>query len=265
MTRLKVFVRLTLFAVICALITIVQWPLLRFYRGPKSFIAARWWQVAASRIFGVNVRVHGQPHEDGQTIYISNHISYIDIPTLGSVVKGVFVARGDLAGWPLFGFLATLQQTAFISRDRQNARAEKENLERLVKEGKNLILFAEGTSTDGTAVMPFKSSLFSLMFDETGAARNLMVQPVTIRVASVDGQPVENGPGPIRDSYTWHGDMTLAPHIMQRARGKGAVVDIFFHPPRSPAVYNGDRKALAADCYNDVARLISLPPTRQAA
>lgn len=253
MTRLRVWWRMLLFSLHCVWIVLAQWPLLRFYRGPKSFILPRIWQATAAKIFGVQVRVHGTPYEGGQTLYISNHISYIDIPTLGGVVKGVFVARADLAGWPVFGFLATMQQTAFISRDKKNARAEKENLERLVREGKNLILFAEGTSTDGTSVIPFKSSLFSLVFDDDGKARDLMVQPVTIAVAAIDGMPVEKGPGPLRDKYTWYGDMTLGPHIMQLAACKGAVVDITFHPPRDPAAYNGDRKALAADCYNDVA------------
>ncbi|MBU0800050.1 MAG: 1-acyl-sn-glycerol-3-phosphate acyltransferase [Alphaproteobacteria bacterium] len=252
MPRLRLILRLFLFTLICLLITIIQWPMLRIYRGPKSFIAARWWQIAAARIFGVTVRVHGTPYESGQTLYVANHISYIDIPALGSIIKGVFIARADLAGWPVFGFLGKLQQTAYISRDKKNARAEKENLERLVREGKNLILFAEGTSTDGTLVLPFKSSLFSLAFNDDGTARNVMIQPVTIALVSVDGQPVEPGAGPLRDSYTWHGDMTLGAHILARARALGAVVDITFHPPRNPAAYNGDRKALATDCYNDV-------------
>lgn len=252
-TRLKVWTRMVLFSLHCVWIVLTQWPLLRFYRGPKSFILPRIWQGAAAKIFGIKVRVHGTPYEGKQTIYVSNHISYIDIPTLGGVVKGVFVARGDLAGWPIFGFLATMQQTAFISRDKKNARAEKENLERLIREGKNLILFAEGTSTNGTAVVPFKSSLFSLAFNDDGSPRDLVIQPVTISLASVNGLPVEPGPGPLRDTYTWHGDMTLGPHIMQLAAANGAVVDITLHKPRSPADYNGDRKALAADCYNDVA------------
>jgi 1-acyl-sn-glycerol-3-phosphate acyltransferase len=253
MPRLKLYWRLFLFSIICVLITVTQWPMLRVYRGPLSFIFPRWWQAATCAIFGIKVRMHGTPYTAKQTLYISNHISYIDIPTLGSIVKGVFIARADLAQWPVFGFLGKLQQTAFISRDKKNARAEKENLERLIREGKNLILFAEGTSTNGTAVVPFKSSLFALVFDDNGHARSIMVQPVTIAVASVNGQPVEHGPGPLRDTYTWHGDMTLGPHIMQLARGNGAVVDITFHPPRDPAAYNGDRKALATDCYNDVA------------
>jgi 1-acyl-sn-glycerol-3-phosphate acyltransferase len=253
MTRLKVWFRLFLFSLNCVWITLLQWPMLRFYRGRYSFIAPRWWQAAATKIFGITIRVHGTPYEAKQTLYIANHISYIDIPVMGSLVRGAFVARADLAGWPLFGFLATLQQTAFISRDKNNARQEKENLERLIAEGKNMILFAEGTSTDGTNVLPFKSSLFALVYDENGKALDLMVQPVTISVASVDGRPVERGPGPIRDSFTWHGDMTLGPHIMARAAGTGAVVDVTFHPPYNPADFNGDRKALAAACYNDVA------------
>lgn len=250
--RVRLVWRLFLFTLICVLITITQWPLLRFTRGPKAFILPRLWQRAATRIFGVKVRVHGTPYDASQTLYVSNHVSYIDIPALGSIIKGIFIARGDLAGWPVFGFLGSLQQTAYISRDRKNARAEKENLERLIREGQNLILFAEGTSTDGAQVMPFKSSLFSLVFDESGAPLDIVIQPVTIAVASVDGQKVENGPGPVRDRYAWHGDMDLEPHLLQLARGKGAVVDITFHPPRRPAAYGGDRKALTADCYNDV-------------
>lgn len=256
---LRFAVRMALFTLICVLITLVQWPLLRVYRGKYSFIAPRWWQAAATAIFSVKIRRHGTPYDAKQTLYISNHISYIDIPTLGSIVRGVFVSRGDLASWPIFGFLATLQQTAFISRDKKNARAEKENLERLIAEGKNMILFAEGTSTDGTSVVPFKSSLFALVFRPDGTALDLMVQPVTINIVSVDGVPVEPASGPVRDLYTWHGDMTLRPHLLRMARGKGAVVDITFHAPLDPAKYNGDRKALAADCYDAVAGALPRP------
>lgn len=263
MAGFKSALRLFLFTLNCIWIIILQWPLLRFYRGPLSFIAPRWWQSLACKIFGVKIIVRGTPYDAQQTIYISNHLSYIDIPALGSLIKGVFIARGDLAEWPIFGFLGSLQQTAYISRDRKNARAEKENLERLIREGKNLILFAEGTSTDGSQVLPFKSSLFSLVYDEQGKALDIMVQPITIKLISVNGHPVEDGPGPLRDAYSWHGDMDLAPHIMQLARGKGAVIEVTFHPPRNPANYKGDRKALTADCYNDVASV--MPRLTQAA
>ncbi len=173
-------------------------------------------------------------------------------------------ARGDLSGWPIFGYLATLQQTIFVSRERKDAAAAKDMLDAVLRRGTNLIVFAEGTSSGGSAVLPFKSSLFGLAM-ENATGKPLLVQPVTISLLDVDGKPASNDA--TRDLYAWHGDMTLGPHIWNFAKLKGARIKVSFHPPRDAAAYD-DRKKLCQDCHNDVAGGLENPapaPLAQAA
>ena len=227
----------------------IQSVLLPFYRGPASYIVPWFFQRGIKNSFGIKTVVEGRPARDRQTIYVSNHLSYLDIPLIGSYVFGSFVARGDLSGWPLFGYMSKMQQTIFISRERGDAAEGKNQLEKQLKEGKNLIIFAEGTSSDGSAVLPFKSSLFGLAMEKP-AGNPLQVQPITISLLEVDGRPATCGA--VRDLYAWHGDMDLVPHIRQFAKLRGAKLKVTFHPPRDAASYT-DRKKLCQDCYDDVA------------
>ena len=121
----------------------------------------------------------------------------------------------------------------------------------MIADGKNLIMFAEGTSTDGAQVLPFKTAFFSLATDNS-EGRKLTVQPMTIALLAVDRRPALTSAD--RDLYAWHRDMTmpLAPHFWRLAKLRGATVLVRFHPPREAADYP-DRKALAAACQEDVA------------
>lgn len=181
-----------------------------------------------------------------QVILTSNHVSYLDIEVFSTVTPWSFVAKAEVAGWPLFGTLARLQQTAFTSRSRTDAHKDKNALSSMLAAGKNLIIFPEGTSSDGGQVLPFKSSLLSAALESP----NLLVQPVTLAVLEVDGKQACSGP--VRDLYAWHGDMTLPPHLWAFAKGKGARIRLIFHPPVDPASV-ADRKALTTLCQTIVA------------
>lgn len=255
MGTVRAIIRLALFAVLSAIIVGFQSLLLLFYRGQASYIAPQLFQKGTRRIFGIKAIVEGKPVRGRQTMFVSNHLSYFDIPALGSFVRGSFVARGDLSKWPVFGYMSKMQQTIFISRERTDAVAGKNMLEEILSEGKSIMIFAEGTSSDGSDVLPFKSSLFSLAL-ENPTGKPLLVQPVTISLLSVDGK--EATTSEIRDLYAWHRDMTLPPHIWQFARLKGATIKITFHPPRDAANYT-DRKSLCRDCYKDVLGGLVLP------
>lgn len=247
-------VRMFLWALLTAFVVGSQTVILPFYRGRASYYLPWFWQWGTCRIFGVKTIRRGTPVNDRQTMYVSNHLSYLDIPVMGSFVLGAFVARGDMSRWPLLGYMGKMQQTIYISRDRADAVEGKNALEEKLKEGANLIIFAEGTSSDGSKVLPFKSSLFSLAIDNP-AGKPLTVQPVTISLIDVDGHPAATTE--IRDLYAWHRDMTLPPHMWAVARRRGATVEVTFHPPRDAAAYS-DRKALCNDCYNDVAGGLAL-------
>jgi 1-acyl-sn-glycerol-3-phosphate acyltransferase len=232
----------------------LQILLLLFHRGEKSYIIPSLWQKIICAVFRIQVIVEGVPLHDRQTLFVCNHVSYLDIPVIGSVLQASFIAKKEVAGWPVFGFLSRLQQTAFISRSRGDAQKEKNALSTMIAEHKNLILFAEGTSTDGRAVAPFKSSLFSLTLDV--GQRPLMIQPVTLRLEEVDGRSPEDQT--VRNIYAWHGDMTMPPHLKGFAKSRGAVIRLIFHPPVDPKNY-ADRKILADACREAVQAGLTVP------
>ncbi len=213
-------------------------------RGPKSYVLPQLWHRIVCLIFGLKFKVIGKVYSGGQVMFISNHLSYLDIPVIGSVVRASFVAKQDVSGWPVFGYLSTLQQTAFISRSREDAAREKYALQTMLDDGKDLIIFPEGTSTDGREVLPFKSSLFALPM-ELAKKQPVVIQTVTVRLENAKTQEE-------RDLYAWHGDMEMPPHLWAVARSKGAQVTLVFHEPLNPLDFK-NRKELSAACHAAVA------------
>jgi 1-acyl-sn-glycerol-3-phosphate acyltransferase len=246
--NIKAAVRISLFVLCCLLIVIAQSLVLLFSKGDISYALPRLWQYTMCLVFGIKVKVKGTPNTGRQTLFVSNHISYLDIPVIGGILKASFVAKADVRKWPVMGYLCTLQQTAFISRNRSDAAKEKNTLSTMVKEGKNLIIFPEGTSSDGSSVLPFKSSLFGIAL-EKDSNKHLMVQPITLKILSVDGKIADTQE--TRDLYAWHGDMTMPPHLWAFAKSKGAEIGVTFHAPYDTKDFK-DRKKLAAMCHSDV-------------
>lgn len=251
MTRsLIAVIKALMFILWSLLVAPLQFVFLLFNRGPAAYILPHIWQRGVCRILGLRVVVEGTPDTARQVMFVSNHLSYLDIPVIASVLKASFIAKKDVSSWPVFGFLSTLQQTAFISRDRKDAKVEKNNLSSMIAAGKSLILFPEGTSTDGCDVVKFKSSLFSLAADPTTGAF-LPVQPISLIMDRVDGRVPADGPNDVRDVYAWHGDMTMGPHLWNFVKSRGATIRLIFHPVLDPQVYN-DRKLLAEAAWNQV-------------
>lgn len=241
--------KLTGFALLCLLVVPAQTLLLCLYKGRYAYILPHLWHKGVCAILGIRIETQGQPFTGSQVVYVSNHISYLDICALASVIRyGSFVAKKDVADWPVFGFLSTLQQTAFISRSRQDARNAAGDIETMLDDGKNLIIFPEGTSTDGQSVVPFKSSLFSVIMRE-----NLVIQPVTLKVLTADGRVPHTQDD--RDLYAWHVhmDTELPQHLWRFCQTRGAVLHITFHDIVSPGAFQ-DRKTLAKMCHDTVSK-----------
>jgi len=241
--------KIVLFALISLIVVPVQSLVLVFDKGPGSYIIPQQWHKALCFIFGIKIKYVGKPHTDGQTIFVSNHMSYLDILVLGTVLRASFVAKKDVASWPVFGFLSKLQQTAFISRSHVDARKEKNALDTMISDKKSLIIFPEGTSTDGREVIPFKSSLFSIALRNEQS--NIMIQPITLAMHQVDKHEITKQDD--HDLYAWHINMTtpLGEHLWRFARSKGAEIHIHFHTPVDANEYS-DRKILAKLCHEAV-------------
>ncbi|MGQ0664952.1 MAG: lysophospholipid acyltransferase family protein [Pseudomonadota bacterium] len=201
------------------------------------------------RLLGVRVEARGEISTARPTLFVVNHISYTDIMVLSSLIEVSFVAKREIASWPLFGLLARLQRTVFVARRRSGVAGERDDLARALAEGRNLVLFAEGTSGDGNRVLPFKSALFSVAEREVDG-RRLAVQPVTLAYTRLDGMPI----GRLwRPYFAWTGTASMLPHLW-RAVGLGRVtVSVEFHPTVVLSEF-GSRKALAGHCERIVGR-----------
>lgn len=219
-----------------------------FSRRIPNAIAALWSR-AGAWLCGLRLWTNGRPITTGGVVYVANHVSYLDIPVLGGLIDGTFVAKSEVSGWPLFGFLARLQRTVFVSRNPRNANDDIAKLRARLDCGDSLIVFPEGTSSNGRGVLPFKTSLFSAVRDRETETPYL-VQPVSISYPRyADGRPLILG---LQDHYAWYGEMTLADHLLGVFARKGALVEVTFHEPVRAADFEC-RKDLAQYCERLVA------------
>jgi 1-acyl-sn-glycerol-3-phosphate acyltransferase len=202
------------------------------------------------RIMGMHVTIRGHRSRVQPTLFIANHSSYLDIMVLGSLLPASFVAKAEIAGWPFFGTLAKLQRSVFVDRQRHNTQAQRDEMQKRIDSGENLILFPEGTSDDGTTVKPFRSALLSVAERRVGPDQMpLTLQPVSVSYTRLNGVPLGVG---LRPLVAWYGDMELAPHL-GRFLGLGDIeVVVEFHPTVTIESF-GSRKALTDHCFREVA------------
>ena len=200
-----------------------------------------------SRILGLDIEVRGEKSTARPTLFVANHSTYLDITVLAAVITGSFVAKAEVARWPFFGWLAKLQRTVFVDRRAANAATQRDEIARRLEAGDDLILFPEGTSSDGTGVLPFKSALFAVAQREIGG-RALTVQPVSLVYTRLNGAALTDD---LRPLVAWYGDMEMLPHFwgLLGLGSLNAVVE--FHPPVTIRDYPS-RKALAARCHDAV-------------
>ena len=237
--------RVAVFALWTPLAALVQAALL-VARPAAARGFGRFYWASIARCIGLSVRVIGQPARgERPIIFVCNHSSWLDIPAVGSLLAAPFVAKEEVAAWPIVGQIARLGRTVFVSRSRASLKAEGSEFEDRLRAGDDLILFPEGTSSDGSRVLPFNSSFFAAAF---GDAKPL-IQPVSIVYDRLAGLPVGHASRPV---FAWYGDMSLAPHAWRVAQFRGKRVTILLHRPLDPADFP-NRKALAGAAWQAVA------------
>ena len=201
----------------------------------------------ASRILGFDTTVIGTPSPLRPTLFVANHTSYVDIEILSGVTDVSFVAKSEVKRWPLFGWLARLQRTVFVDRRASTTHRQRDAILERLKEGGRLVLFPEGTSNDGSRVLPFKSALFAAVHSAS-LEHPITVQPVSIAYVTLDGLPIGRF---YRPFFAWYGDMDMASHLWTMV-GLGRVgVTVEFHAPVNPAAFP-TRRALAEHCWRVV-------------
>jgi 1-acyl-sn-glycerol-3-phosphate acyltransferase len=250
MRRLRAFLVLAVFFAF----TLPLMPLQLLFIATGSRYARtfpHWYHRQVCKIVGIRLNVDGEVAAEQGVLLISNHVSWIDITVLSAVAPVSFVAKQEVASWPFVSWLAKLQRSVFVDRNRRNEVGDKANeiLERLAS-GDHIVLFAEGTSSDGNSVLPFKTALFAAAkpMDGRRMGANVSAQTLALTYPKIYGLPLcRRG----RHVIAWYGDMDLASHAW-RLLGLGPIdANIRIGPP-VPLDSFPDRKALARYAEDEV-------------
>ena len=230
----------------------VQWLLDKMGLPGWGFIATNYYRVLV-RILGVRVRVAGEMVRDRAVLLVSNHVSWADILVIGSIAPVAFIAKAEVRNWVLVGITAKLQRTVFVDRAKrqQTGDAIAEIVSRLAG-GTSVVLFAEGTSSDGNHVLPFRSALVGAVREAGSRSESgILIQPMSICYTAINGIPMGRQHRPL---IAWYGDLAFVPHI-KALMDRGAVDAVVTFGEPFPADSTTDRKAMTKALEVNVRRL----------
>lgn len=204
----------------------------------------RFFHRIAARLLGFRVKVQGEMVKERPLLLVANHVSWSDIVVLSSVANVCFIAKSEVRKWPLFGTFAVLQRTVFVEREKKGRTAQQaSDIALRLAGGDAMVLFPEGTTSDGNRVLPFKTSLFGAAHSAIREAGEeaVIVQPVSIAYTGIHGMPMGRYHRPVA---SWPGDVQLMPHLKGILKEGAIDVEIRFgEPVRVSAETN--RKELA--------------------
>lgn len=165
------------------------------------------WHMIAAHLIGLRVHVKGEMTKDRPLLLVANHVSWLDIVSLSVAGPVSFIAKQEVSRWPGFGVLAKLQRTVFVNRERRSATGEKTGeIAGRLQGGDAMVLFAEGTSTSGVHVKPFRSALLGAVQKAAGETKVIHVQPVALAYTHINGMPAQTHE---RYFTGFYGDMDL--------------------------------------------------------
>ncbi len=183
-----------------------------------------------------------------RNLFISNHLSYLDIPILGSKYPLRFVAKSEVKSWPLFGFLAKKGRSIFIRRNKTESINQKNKILDVLSSGEKVFIFPEGTTSDGNRVLEFKSSSFSSVENQ-----NFTIQPIVIVYSDLNGIPINRW---LRPMIAWYGDMDLKPHLYKLIKLKSIKVKLIHLKPINAQNFK-HRKDLSIHLENKIRKVYS--------
>ena len=222
----------------------LQWLAVKFALPLRRRIPMLFHRMVCA-ILGVRVRVTGAKMHEHPLLIVANHCSWLDISVITSVAPVVFVAKHEIARWPVFGLFARLQRSVFVDRSRRH-RTQEVNAEiaQRLADGDPVVLFGEGTSSDGNRVLAFRSALVGAARDALADAEHtgrVWIQPLSLTYTGLLGLPLRRTERP---RIAWYGDMTMGPHLLGLARRGAIDVTLAWGEPVA-FDETSDRKAIA--------------------
>ena len=240
-----IFIRLIIFFLLTLALLPFQFIIVFFIKN-YTYIIPHFYHKICRIIFGIKVKTFGKVSIKFPILLISNHASYLDIIILGSLFKTSFVAKKEVSRWPLLGILAKLQNTVFIDRKIFSLKEQENQIINNINKKKNLVIFPEGTSSDGNKVLSFKSSLFNIFEKEHNF--KIPIQTITIVYKKTNKNLINEKE---RSNLTWHSDMDFIPNMVQVLKKKSIEVEVIINDSFLPQKKR-DRKKIALHCWEKI-------------
>ena len=199
---------------------------------------------ALCALMGIRIAVVGTCSPRRPLLLVANHSSWLDVPIITAVEPVVFVAKNEVASWPLLGLLAKLQRSVFVDRKRRHKTGEvNAQIARRLADGDPVVLFGEGTSSDGNRVLPFRTALIGAAGEALEPERStaVTIQPLSVAYVGLDGLPLGRRHRP---TAAWYGDMDFVSHFLGVLRHGAFDVRVTWGQP-IPYGPGSDRKTVA--------------------
>ncbi len=200
----------------------------------------RWWHARLCRALGVHMQVTGELVPNA--LLVANHVSWLDIPVLGSQARIDFLSKSDIKAWPLIGWMAEIVGTLFIVRGANQTDVLIPEIGERVQRGRHVVIFPEGTTTDGSRLHRFHPRLLA-----AGQLEGVLIQPVALRYGS------NPAPDPV---VPFIGNDVLLPHLMRLARHPGLQVHIRVLPPLDGSALS--RRHISEYCRHSIGEALGL-------
>jgi lyso-ornithine lipid O-acyltransferase len=178
---------------------------------------------------GVRVRLHGAFSAGTNRLIVANHVSWLDIPVLGTLEPMSFLAKKEIGDHPVGKQIVAIQGVVYVDRSRRSCiPSVNAQISEAMCAGTPVVLFAEGTTSDGNRVMRFRSSHFEAAREAASSGDSQVIQPVYLDYSRISGLPMTRNE---RLQVAWYGDTTFLPHFLQIATGGRITCDVYVGAP----------------------------------
>ena len=247
MARIRAGIATAIITIVALLLIPLQYLSVLLNLPTKRWIPVVFHRIVC-RMLGIRITLNGACVRDGAVLITANHCSWLDISVLGAVQPLSFIAKSEVASWPIFGLFAKLQRSIFVNRTKRSETGDvAREIARRLKEGDAMVLFAEGTSSDGNQVLPFRTALIgaakaAMQAEKTEDEAKVWIQPLSIAYTGLHGLPMGRQH---RHLAAWYGDMDLLPHLWVLLQEGALDVALTFGEP-IPFGAEANRKQAAA-------------------